>query len=167
MQADNIFTRLFSRVSIPNGAVAVRPFDTKKYLGTWYEIARLDFRFERGLTNVTANYSLDNDTRIRVVNRGYDQGAGKWKTSVGKARLAGLPDEGKLKVSFFGPFYAGYNIIALDPQYRFALIAGNNTSYLWLLSREKTMPERVRDNYLRQAEGLGYKTAGLVWTRQD
>lgn len=153
-------------VSIPRGARAVKSFDKNKYLGTWYEIARMDFKFEKGLDHVTATYSLINKNTIRVDNKGYSVKDNKWKESIGKAKLAGEPSEGRLKVSFFGPFYAGYNVIAIDPDYRYALVAGNNLSYLWILSREKTIPENVKNDYLEKAQALGYKTDKLVWTKQ-
>ncbi len=155
-----------SCVAIPKGAKAVTPFDKNKYLGTWYEIARMDFKFEKGLERVTATYSLIDENTIRVDNKGYSIKEKKWKESIGKARLAGDPSEGRLKVSFFGPFYAGYNVIAIDPDYHYALIAGNNLNYLWLLSREKTMPEEIKESYLKQARALGYDTGKLVWTNQ-
>ena len=156
-----------SCVSIPDGATAVRPFQKEKYLGKWYEIARFDFRFEKGLDHVTATYSKLDENTIRVDNKGFDVKNQKWKESVGKAKLAGNSDEARLKVSFFGPFYAGYNVIALDPDYKDAMVAGNNLSYLWLLSREKTMPAVIREKYLKQAEALGYDTSRLIWTNQD
>jgi apolipoprotein D and lipocalin family protein len=155
-----------SCISIPKGAKAVKPFDKNKYLGTWYEIARMDFKFEKGLDRVTATYSLTDGETIRVDNKGYSVKDKKWKESTGKARLAGEPSEGKLKVSFFGPFYAGYNIIAINPDYRYALVVGNNLNYLWLLSREKTMPKEIQEKYLEQARALGYNTEKLVWTKQ-
>ncbi|WP_217601569.1 lipocalin family protein [Chitinophaga sp. GbtcB8] len=157
---------LSSRVSIPRGAKAVSPFDKKKYLGTWYEIARMDFRFEKGLDHVTATYSLIDDETIRVDNRGFNVKDQEWRQSIGKAKPAGALSEGRLKVSFFCPFYAGYNVIAIDPEYRYALVAGNNLKYLWLLSREKTMPQEIRESYLEQARALGYDTNQLVWTNQ-
>jgi len=162
-----LFINLFSCVSIPKGVEPVSNFDKQKYLGTWYEIARLDFKFEKGLDHVTANYSLRSDGLIKVVNTGYDTARRKWRTSVGKAKSAGPEGEGRLKVSFFGPFYAGYNIIALDSDYRNALVAGNNTSYLWILSREKEMPAAIKDRYLMLAKRSGYDTAKFVWTKQD
>jgi apolipoprotein D and lipocalin family protein len=153
--------------TIPKGAVAVKPFDVKNYLGKWYEIARLDFKFERNLDHTTAQYSLRPDGKIRVLNRGYNYKTGQWKQAIGKAKWAGDTSEAKLKVSFFGPFYAGYNVIALDADYRYALVAGKNLDYLWLLSREQSMPEAVKAAYLRQARQLGYDTARLVWVKQD
>lgn len=153
--------------TIPKGAVAIKPFDSKKYLGTWYEIARLDFRFERNLNNTTANYSFNPDGSIKVVNRGYNYKTSRWKQSTGKAKFAGDKTEAKLKVSFFGPFYAGYNVISLDADYKYALVAGKNLDYLWLLSREKTIPKNIQQDYLQKANALGYDTAALVWVKQD
>lgn len=153
--------------SIPKGAIAVKPFDSKKYIGKWYEIARLDFRFERDLNNTTANYSLNDNGTIKVVNRGYNYKTNEWKEAVGKAKFVSSPDEGRLKVSFFGPFYSGYNVIAIDAEYKYALIAGKNLKYLWLLSREKTMPENVKQDYLEKAQNLGYNISALVWVEHD
>ncbi|MBK5272585.1 MAG: lipocalin family protein [Bacteroidia bacterium] len=153
--------------SIPKGAVAVKPFDSKKYLGKWYEVARLDFRFEKNLNNTTANYSFNNDGSIRVVNRGYNYKTNKWKEATGKAKFKSSPDEARLKVSFFGPFYSGYNVLAIDDEYKYALIAGKNLNYLWLLSREKTMPENIKQDYLKKARDLGYNTSELIWVEHD
>ena len=158
---------LSSCVSIPQGAKAVKPFDKQKYLGTWYEIARMDFKFERGLEQVSATYSLKDENTIRVDNKGYSTKDQQYKESIGKAKLVGDPLEGRLKVSFFGPFYGGYNVLAVDPDYRYALVAGNNLDYLWLLSREKTMPQQFKDKYLGIARSLGYRTEKLVWTKQN
>jgi apolipoprotein D and lipocalin family protein len=158
---------LISCATIPPGAVAVRPFSTERYLGKWYEIARMDFRFERNLINVTAEYSLNKNGTIRVENKGFNEVTKDWKQAVGKARMAGNQDEGKLKVSFFGPFYSGYNVIALDEAYKYALVAGASLKYLWILSREKTIPEEVKRSYLEKAKSLGYPTELLIWTIQE
>jgi apolipoprotein D and lipocalin family protein len=158
---------LNSCASIPKGAVAVKPFDQKKYLGKWYEIARMDFIFEKNLSNVTATYSLRNNGLIKVDNKGYDYTKQVWKESIGKAKFAGIKNEGKLKVSFFGPFYAPYNVIAIDDNYRYALVAGKNLKYLWILSREPSIPAKFRSAYLKQAQNLGYDVHKLVWTKHD
>lgn len=153
--------------TIPKGAVAVKPFDINRYLGKWYEIARFDFRFERNLNNTTAQYSLNKDGSVRVVNRGYNYKTNQWKQAVGKAKFVGPRDEARLKVSFFGPFYSGYNVIALDPEYRYALIAGKSLKYLWLLSREKTMPEKIKQEYLQKAQSIGYDTSKFIWVEHN
>ncbi len=158
---------LTSCVAIPKGAVAVNGFQKDKYLGTWYEIARFDFKFEKNMDHVTATYSMLDKKTIRVENKGYDIKQKKWKQSIGKAKFVRDSSEGRLKVSFFGPFYSGYNVIELDPEYKYALIAGNDLDYLWLLSREKTMPEAIKQKYLDKAKTLGYDTSRLIWTNQN
>lgn len=152
---------------IPKDAKAVKPFDQKKYLGTWYEIARLDYKWERNLNNVTATYSLREDGKIKVDNKGFNYKKNKWEESIGKAKPASDPNEGRLKVSFFGPFYSEYNVIALDKDYKYALVAGSSTKYLWILSREKTIPEKIKLDYLEKAKSLGYKIEDLVWVEHN
>ena len=156
-----------SCASIPKGASAVKPFDVNKYLGKWYEIARKDFKYEKNLNNVTADYSLNEDGSIRVVNRGYDVVKEEWKESVGKAKPVGDPKEGRLKVSFFGPFYSGYNVIDIDPDYQYVLVAGDDLKNLWILSRRPTIPEDVQNRYLQKAQEIGYDTSDLVWGAHD
>ncbi|MEI8048267.1 MAG: lipocalin family protein [Bacteroidota bacterium] len=149
--------------SIPKGATAVKPFEKEKYLGKWYEIARMDFKFERNLNNTTATYSVNDNGSIKVDNQGYNYVTKEWKQAIGKAKFAGDENTAMLKVSFFGPFYAGYNVIALDKEYKYALVAGQSLSYLWILSRETEIPEAIKQNYLKIAENLGYKTSDLLW----
>lgn len=121
---------VFGCVQIPQGVIAVKGFDVQRYLGTWYEIARLDHSFERGLINVTATYSLNEDGSLLVVNRGFDPKLNRWKEAKGRAHFVSGSDLGRLKVSFFRPFYGGYNIIDLERNYSYVLICGNNRSYL-------------------------------------
>lgn len=156
-----------SQLTIPKGAVAVTPFDKEKYLGKWHEIARLDFKYERNMNNVTATYSMNEDGTIKVVNRGYETVKKEWKTALGKARFIGSPGEARLKVSFFGPFYSAYNVIALDDQYRFALVAGKDLKYLWILSRETTVPDSIKQEYLDLAKKIGYDTSALIWPEHN
>jgi apolipoprotein D and lipocalin family protein len=153
--------------TIPDGAIAVKPFDKEKYLGKWYEIARMDFRFERNLNNTTANYSANNDGSIKVVNRGFNYKTMKWEQAIGIAKFVGNPNVAMLKVSFFRPFYSGYNVIAIDNDYRYALVCGNKLSYLWILSRETTIPEDVKQNYLAVAKRLGFNTSALIWVEHN
>jgi apolipoprotein D and lipocalin family protein len=143
---------------LPEGVRPVGSFQAERYLGRWYEIARLDHGFERGLIRVTADYSLRPDGGLRVVNAGQDARTGKWKRAEGKAYFVQDPREGWLKVSFFGPFYASYVVFELDPEYRYALVAGPDRSYLWLLSRTPALePARVA-SLLARAEALGFDT---------
>lgn len=158
---------LSSCASIPKGATPVKPFDKAKYLGKWYEIARLDFRFERNLNNTTAEYSVNADGTIKVVNRGYNYVEKKRTEAVAKAKFAGDTNVGMLRVSFFGPFYSGYNVIALDKDYKYALVAGENLKYIWILSREKTIPDDIKENYLVIAKKVGYDVSELIWVEHN
>lgn len=157
----------FSCSTIPVGVVAVKNFDKARYLGTWYEIARFDFRFEKDLDNTTATYTLNENGTIKVLNKGFNYVTKQWKDAEGKAKFAGDPTVAMLKVSFFGPFYAGYNVIALDPEYRYALVSGSSTEYLWILAREKTIPEEVKQNYLDIARKAGFVTDNLIWVNHN
>ncbi len=158
---------LSSCLTIPEGAVAVKPFYVEKYLGKWYEIARLDFKYERDINNTTAEYSLRDDGKIKVDNKGYNTKTKEWKQAIGKAKFVGDKNVAMLKVSFFGPFYSGYNVIAIDTGYNYALVAGKNLKYLWILSRETTIPDDVRHSYLKKAGDIGYKTSDLLWIEHD
>jgi apolipoprotein D and lipocalin family protein len=160
-------TTLSSCASIPKGATAVTPFDKERYLGKWYEIARLDFKFERNLNNTTAEYSLNENGTIKVDNRGYNTVKEEQAQAIGKAKFIGDDKVAMLKVSFFGPFYSGYNVIALDDDYRYALVAGKSLKYLWILSRETTIPDEIKTKYLKVAEEIGYNTSELVWVEQN
>ena len=160
-------TSCTSSSTIPEGATPVMPFDAERYTGKWYEIARLDFKQERGLNNVTAHYSLNDDGTIKVVNRGYDHAKDEWEEVTGKARFVDKENVAKLEVSFFGPFYSGYNVIAIDPEYRYALVAGESLEYLWLLSRETGMPENIKQDYLQTAKAIGYDTDELLWVEHN
>ncbi len=157
----------FSCTNIPKGVRAVSPFQKDKYLGKWYEIARFDFRFERGLNNTTAEYTLRDDGKIKVLNRGYNYEKKEWKEATGKAKFAESDTVAMLKVSFFGPFYAGYNVIAIDKDYKYSLVAGSSFDYLWILSREKTIPESVKSDYLKIAQDYGFDTSKLLWIEHN
>jgi apolipoprotein D and lipocalin family protein len=150
-------------VAIPTDVEPVGDFELARYLGRWYEIARLDHSFERGLINVTADYSLIEEGRVRVVNRGYRPEKGRWETAEGLAKFVGPTEEGRLKVSFFGPFYGGYNIIALDKDaYRWALVCGPNRSYLWILAREPALAPEVTADLVARARALGFAVDELI-----
>ncbi len=153
--------------SIPEKAVPISNFELDNYLGTWYEIARFDFKFEKNLNNVSAQYSLNEDGHVNVLNSGYNYIKKEWKKAEGVAKFRGAKNVGALKVSFFGPFYAGYNVIALDDDYQYALVAGKNLDYLWILSRTKDIPEEVKNDYLKIATDIGYDTSRLIWVTHD
>ncbi len=159
------FAALFTGgcTSLPDGIEPVGNFDLEGYLGTWYEIARSDHRFERGLEQVTADYSMRDDGGVKVINRGYATSEGKWKSVEGKAYPVGKPDSAHLKVSFFGPFYSSYCVFELDPDGQHAFVCGADRSYLWLLSRTPRVSENVKRRFLSRAEELGFETQDLVW----
>lgn len=150
----------------PKGVTPVTGFDAGRYLGKWYEIARLENRFERGLERVTATYGKRTDDGISVLNRGYNPQTQKWQESEGKAYFIGDPATAALKVSFFGPFYGGYNVIRLDENYQYALVSGPNRDYLWILSRTPTIPDAVKQDYVDTARKLGFRVDQLLWVKQ-
>ncbi len=162
-----VFGLLQSCASIPKGVVAVKNFKKDKYLGKWYEIARFDYRFEKNLDNTTATYSLNPNGTIKVLNRGYNYVKNEWKSAEGKAKFVDSDQEGKLKVSFFGPFYAGYNVVAIDDQYENALIYGPSTKYIWILSRTKQISEQLKNQFLEKAKKDGYDLTKLIWVKHD
>jgi apolipoprotein D and lipocalin family protein len=158
---------LASCAGAPAGVEPVSGFELQRYLGTWYEIARLDHRFERGLERITATYELREDGGLKVMNSGYAVDGGERREAIGKAYFTGAPDVGQLKVSFFGPFYGGYNIISLDRQdYSWAMVCGPSTSYLWILAREPQLPPEVLERLVATARDLGFDTSQLIFTPQ-
>ncbi len=155
-------------VGIPENVKHVDNFDVHRYLGKWYEIARLDHSFERGLTRVSAEYTLREDGGLKVVNRGYSAEKNKWKEAVGKAYFVEEPSKGYLKVSFFGPFYGSYVIMDLDhDNYQYSLVCGPDKSYLWILSRTPAMQTEVKDRLVAKAAALGFDTSKLIYVTQD
>lgn len=152
----------------PEGVEPVTGFELDRYLGTWYEIARLDHRFERGLSHVTADYSLRDDGGVHVINKGYQVEEKEWEEAIGKAYFTGDPNIGQLKVSFFGPFYGGYNILELDTDdYQFSLVAGPDRSYLWLLSRTPQLDQSIVEVLVGKADDLGFATDELLFIDQS
>lgn len=153
-------------VTPPADVKVVNNFELTRYLGTWYEIARLDHSFESGLEQVTANYSLREDGGVKVINRGFNTKKQKWQQSEGKGYFIGPTSRAALKVSFFGPFYGGYNVIELDRDYQYALVCGPNKGYLWILSRTPTISESVKEKLLKIANEYGFDTTQLIWVKQ-
>jgi len=152
----------------PDGVSVVTEFEIDRYLGTWFEIARLDHSFERGLTRVTATYSLRDDGGVHVVNRGFTDESNEWDEAIGKAYFVGADDVGQLKVSFFGPFYGGYNIIELDKSdYQYSLVAGPNRDYLWILGRTPQMEPDVLQSLVDRARELGFATDELIFVKHN
>lgn len=161
-----LLNSLASCTSMPENTQPVNQFDVNRYLGTWYEIARFDYRFEKDLDNAMAQYSLNEDGSVNVINSGYNFKKNKWVSVNGKAKFRGEKNIAALKVSFFWPFYAGYNVVALE-DYKYALVAGKNLDYLWILSREKNIPENIKQRFISQAQEIGYDTSKLIWVKQD
>ncbi|WP_298770045.1 lipocalin family protein [uncultured Shewanella sp.] len=159
-------------LGMPQNMTPVKNFDVNRYVGTWYEIARLDHSFERGLTQVTAQYALRDDGGVNVINRGFSPKSDEWKEADGKAYFVGATDEGYLKVSFFGPFYGSYVIFDLLPEkvsqqdYQYAFVSGPDLSYLWLLSRTPTVPSAVLTDFIAQSKALGFDTRELIMVEQ-
>jgi apolipoprotein D and lipocalin family protein len=163
---------LSSCMGVPENVDVVDGVNAEQYLGTWYEIARLDHSFERGLDNVTAQYAQNADGSIKVINRGYHREDKKWNEAIGKAYFIEKPNAdktylGKLKVSFFGPFYGAYNIIALDKvYYNYVMICGPNKDYLWILSRTPELSYPIKQELVSQAKALGFATDKLIYVNQ-
>ena len=153
---------------LPDGVRPVQGFDADRYLGTWYEIARLDHSFERGLSRVTASYAARDDGGIGVINRGYHAASGEWKEARGKAYFVEDADVGHLKVSFFGPFYGSYAVFELDREnYGYAFVSGYDTDYLWLLARAPAVSDAVLARFKAMASGLGFDTEALILVDHD
>ncbi len=152
-------------VDVPAGIDPVQGFQVERYMGRWYEVARLDHRFERGLEQVSATYALNDNGTVSVLNKGYRREKSEWTEAEGTAKFLGKPDVAALKVSFFGPFYGGYNVVDLDPDYQHALIAGPDRSYLWILSRTPTPPPEVVERLVAKAKSLGFDTSQLIFVK--
>lgn len=164
-----LFATLFltACVRLPAGIEPVSHFDANRYLGQWYEIARLDHSFERGMQRVTATYEPRDDGGIRVINKGYLPEEQQWKTAEGKAYFVNEKDQGFLKVSFFGPFYGAYMVFKLDQQdYQWAYVTSYNRDYLWLLSRTPTISDKRKQDFVDTAESLGFDTSELIFVEQ-
>lgn len=164
---------LTSCMGVPDNVKTIESFDANQYLGTWYEIARLDHSFERDLDKVTATYSLRDDGGIKVINRGFNTKTKAWKEAEGKAYFvepanADGSHTGKLKVSFFGPFYGAYNIITLDkPYYNYVMLCGPDKSYFWILSRTPQLSYPIKQHLIAQAKALGFETDKLIYPQQS
>ena len=159
---------LSSCMGLPKNVQPVEDFSINKYFGKWYEIARLDHSFERGLNNVSATYSLRDDGGVNVFNRGFLAAADKWKIAEGKAYFVDDKKTGHLKVSFFGPFYSSYIIFELDKEaYQYAFVSGYNTSYLWLLARNPQVEDEIIQRFVKKAKQLGFDTDKLIFVQHD
>ena len=163
----SVFVLLAGCTGVPEGIDPVSNLDVERYEGTWYEIARLDHSFEEGLSNVTADYSLQEDGSIRVINRGYSEENGKWEEAEGRAVFVDDEASGHLKVSFFGPFYASYVVFRLDEDYRFAYITGYDRAYLWFLSKTPTVDDEALAEFRKVATEKGFDLEELIVVDQS
>lgn len=155
---------LFGFLGMPKSIRPVADFDLNRYLGKWYEIARLDHTFERGLNEVSAEYTLAGNGGVQVINRGFSESQNQWKEVRGKAFFVGKESEGYLRVSFFGPFYGSYVIFALDHEnYQYAFISGPDTKYLWLLARTPSVKPEIIARFVEKSKALGFKTENLIY----
>lgn len=162
-----VLLMLTACTGLPEGVQPVKPFEVERYLGKWYEIARLDHSFERGLSSVTADYTLRPEGGIRVINRGYSSAEQKWEQAEGKAFFVKDSGTGYLKVSFFGPFYGSYVIFELDQDYQYAFVSGPNRDYLWLLSRQPVISESLRQHFIDRARQNGFDVDKLIFVDQQ
>lgn len=151
----------------PKGVHAVQGFSVERYAGHWHEVARIDHHFEKGLENTSAQYVLADDGSVKVVNRGWDPVQQRWREARGRAVFLGDPSVASLKVSFFGPFYGGYHVVALDDDYRWSMVIGSSLDYFWILARTPQLPSGVRERLLEQAQALGVDVDKIVWVPQE
>jgi apolipoprotein D and lipocalin family protein len=160
------FITMTGCTGMPDNVAPVSPFNLDRYLGTWYEVARLDHSFEEGLTEVTATYTMNKDGSVKVINRGFNAETNSWKEAEGKAKFVGESDTAHLKVSFFGPFYGSYIVFYLEPDYSSALISSYNNEYFWILSRQPTLSETTLANYTQRAQQAGFDTSKLIYPQR-
>lgn len=156
-----------SRKTVPSGVTPLSPFDLEKYLGRWYEIARIDFRFERNLIYTNADYQLGDDGLVRVLNTGYNVVKERWEQAHGKLRFVGDSDTAAMEVSFFGPFFSGYNVVAIEGDYEYVLVVGRSTNLCWILSRTPEIPVDVQTRLLSKAMSIGVNINNLNWIDQS
>ncbi|RCV91521.1 lipocalin family protein [Billgrantia montanilacus] len=150
----------------PKGTQPVAGFALERYLGQWYEIARFDHSFERGLDCVTADYTLRDDGGVRVINRGVNLETGEEDEAEGRAYFVRDESVAHLKVSFFGPFYGGYNVLVLDDEYRWALVSGPTRDYLWILARDPQLDPAVYRKLVEDAERMAFPVGELIEVEQ-
>lgn len=161
-----LFALAACTTTVPEGVTPVTGFSLDRYLGQWYEIARLDHRFERGLTNVTATYSLNDDGSVRVLNRGFDTGSCQFQDREGRATFVGDMDVASLAVSFFGPFAGGYHVIELAPDYSYAVVSGATKDFFWILARSPEIRQSLLDRIIADAAANGFPTDELIVVSQ-
>lgn len=153
-------------LGMPKNIQPVTGFELDRYLGKWYEIARLDHSFERGLSKVTAEYTLKSDGGVSVINRGFSESNNEWKEAEGKAYFVNETTSAYLKVSFFGPFYGSYIVFDLDQEnYQYAFVSGPDTDYLWLLSRTPNVNPKIISKFVKMSTERGFNTDNLIYVK--
>lgn len=150
-----------SKLTVDNSVV--NDFDLNRFLGNWYEVARYDHSFERDMEQTKASYVLREDGKVDVLNTGIKDGIPS--KAKGVAKLTETP--GRLRVSFWGPFYSDYRVLLIDPDYQYALIGGGSDNYLWILSRTPQISDAVKARILAEAGKRGYDTNKLIWVKQQ
>lgn len=156
-----------NRETMPAGAEPLKNFEPERFMGLWYEIARMPLSYEKDMHYVTAEYSMQENGSMRVVNMGYNEKKKRWQKAIGKAVFVNETDEASMKIAFLGPFYSGYNVVDMDEEYKYALVFGRNLDYMWILSRETTIPEEIERRFLEKANDMGYDLYRLIWTEQE
>lgn len=156
-------TYLLLSDDIPDGALPVQNFEMEKYLGLWHEIARIPNRIEKNISRLTEEYTDNGDGTFKVITKGFNTAKDRWTRATGQLKFLDGTDIGMLKVSYLGPFYANYNILALDGGYQYALVSGSSVDYLWFLSRRDTMPDDVKRKFLLMAHDMGFDVGKLEW----
>ncbi|MDO7085231.1 lipocalin family protein [Pseudocolwellia sp. AS88] len=157
---------LSSCLGMPESVKPASDFELQKYLGKWYEIARLDHSFERGLSQISAEYSLKDDGGVKVINRGFSKEDNQWNQAEGKAYFVNDVTQGYLKVSFFGPFYGSYVVFELDEDYQYAFVSGPDTEYLWLLARTPTVDKKILNKFVAMSKARGFNTKNIIYVEQ-
>ena len=161
-----ILLSLLSCIVISGEIEPVENFNISRYIGKWYEIARLDHSFERGMENVSAEYTMRDDGGMKVLNRGI-KNHGKQKVAEGKAYFVEAENKGHLKVSFFWPFYSSYIIFELGNNYQYAFVTSDSKSYLWLLARTPCVSKSLKDSFIKKSASLGFKTSELIYVNHN
>ena len=157
-----------SCTGVPKDIVPIDNFDKQRFLGTWYELARLDHSFEKGLSHVTAEYSLRNDGGLKVVNTGFNSNKEQWQEAEGRAYFVKDETVGHLKVSFFGPFYGSYIVFKIDKaNYQYAFVTSYNKDYLWLLSRTPQLSQELKADFIKAAEQYGFSTGDVIFVNHS
>lgn len=154
--------KLLSR-DIPKGAKAVQHFEIERYMGLWYEIARMPSRIEKNLNQLTEEYTREADGSIKVITNAFNTETREWKKATGKMKFARAKDVGMLKVSYFGPVYLAYNILDMDDDYKYALVSGSGLDFLWILSRDHNIPNQIRNRFMKIAAHIGFDISKLEW----